>query len=100
MTIVTREGSGAQNGDGTAARTSPSEPVGGENVIDWLIAWDDANRSAAPNAPSGVQRPTIIAARPMNPRPAVIPAWNEFVISMLRYAPPSAATPPAATTFR
>ena len=38
---------------------------------------DDANSSAAPNAPSGVQRPTIIAARPMNPRPAVMPGWND-----------------------
>ena len=44
----------------------------------------DENSSAAPNAPSGVQRPTIIAASPMKPRPVVIPCWKEFVASMLR----------------
>jgi hypothetical protein len=32
--------------------------------------------SAAPSAPIGFQRPTIIAARPMNPRPALIPSSN------------------------
>ena len=58
--------------------------------IDWPIADVDANSSAAPNAPSGVQRPTIIAASPMNPRPAVMPCWNESVASMLRKAPAEA----------
>ena len=52
--------------------------------IDWAIPVDDANSRAAPNAPSGVQRPTIIAARPMNPRPAVMSFWNEDVRSRLR----------------
>ncbi len=32
--------------------------------------------SAAANAPSGFHRPKIIAASPMNPRPAVIPSRN------------------------
>ena len=50
----------------------------------WPSAWEDENSSAAPNAPTGVQRPTIMAARPMNPRPPVIPAWNELLASIDR----------------
>jgi hypothetical protein len=41
-------------------------------------------RSAPPNAPSGVQRPKIMAARAMNPRPAVILFWKEPVASSVR----------------
>ena len=69
-------------------------------MIDWPIPTDDANRSAAPNAPSGVQRPKITAASPMNPRPAVIPCWNDAVASMLRNAPASPAKTPPARTLR
>ena len=90
-TIVTRYGRASKNWPGSELRMSPSWPGGGAILIDWPIPTDDAKSSAAPNAPSGVQRPTIIAARPMNPRPAVIPCWNDAVASMLRNAPPRPA---------
>jgi len=69
-------------------------------LIEFPRAVLDENNNAAPNAPMGDHRPTIIAANPMNPRPVVISCWNEFVASMLRYAPPSAANTPPMRTFR
>ena len=66
-------------------RKSPVAFSGAAKVMARPIACDEANNSAAPNAPMGVQRPTIIAARPMKPRPAVIPAWNDLVSSIDRY---------------
>ena len=51
--------------------------------------------SAPPNAPIGVQRPKITAARAMNPRFAVIPFWNEALNSRVSQAPARPAnTPP------
>ena len=50
-------------------------------------------------APSGVQRPMIIAARAMNPRPVVIPIWNECVASMLSHAPARPAKMPPLITL-
>src|SRR6185295_4114420 len=94
MMIVTRYGTASKNCGGRECRTSPSWPGGGAIRMDWLMPVADANSSAAPNAPSGVQRPTIIAASPMNPRPAVISCWNWAVPSMLRYAPPRPARIP------
>ena len=72
--IVTRYGRASKNWprhDGQDRRRARRSA--GASLIDWPSACDDANSSAAPNAPIGVQRPTIIAARPMNPRPAVMP---------------------------
>src|SRR5438045_7253967 len=100
MVLVTRDGRASWAWGGIPARRFPRLPAGGANRIAWPIARDDANSSAAPNAPTGLQRPTIIAARPMNPRPAVMFAWKEVVSSMLRYAPPSAARAPDTITFR
>ena len=68
--------------------------------MDWPIAADEANRRAAPKAPTGDQRPMIIAASPMKPRPAVMPCVNEPVTSNDRKAPPSAAMAPATMTLR
>ena len=59
-----------------------------------------ANRSAEAKAPIGVQRPMIMAASAMKPRPFVMPIWNEFVASMLRKAPPRPANMPPIMTFR
>jgi len=73
---------------------------GAAKVIARPTAVDEANNRAAPKAPTGVQRPTIIAARPMKPRPALMPAWNDVVDSMERYAPASATTAPEAITLR
>ena len=42
------------------------------------------NSSAAPYAPSGVQRPKINAASPMNPTPPVMLSWNELNCSRVR----------------
>ena len=76
MMMVTRYGSASNSCGGSETSAWPSWPGGGAMRIAWLMPTDEANSSAAPNAPSGVQRPTIIAARPMNPLPAVIPGWN------------------------
>src|SRR5213078_1000002 len=54
--------------------------------------------SDATSAPTGVQRPKIIAAGPMNPRPPVMPSVNECATESERYAPPSAASIPEAIT--
>ena len=69
-------------------------------MIDWAIACDDEKSSAAPKAPSGVQRPMIMAARAMNPRPWVMAVWNEFDASIVRNAPARPANRPPARTFR
>ena len=93
-------GSASQNSPGTCAISWPRSPVGGEIVSEVLSPVADANSSAAPKAPRGVHRPTIIAARPMNPRPADMSALKLLVCSMLNQAPPSAASAPDMTTFR
>ena len=69
-------------------------------MIVWPSVRNSEKSSAAPNAPIGVHRPTIIAARAMNPRPAVPPAWNEFDSSSDRNAPAIPANAPPRRTFR
>ena len=78
----------------------PSSPPGGEKLSAWPSAWNDENSNAARSAPTGVQRPTIIAARAMKPRPVVMPAWNELPDSIDRNAPASPAKSPARITLR
>ena len=61
------------------ARNTPRSPGGGFDRIAIPSASETMNSSAPPNAPIGVQRPKITAARAMNPRLAVIPFWKERV---------------------
>jgi hypothetical protein len=58
------------------------------------------NTSAAANAPTGFQRPKIMAASAMNPRPAVMFLSNPPVDPSVKYAPPSPAMRPPRITFR
>jgi len=57
---------------------------GAEIWTAWPRVRAPPKRSAAMSAPTGFQRPKIIAARAMKPMPAVIPSWNEPTDSRVR----------------
>ena len=78
----------------------PSSPGGGSERIAIPIASEKPNSSAPPNAPIGVHRPKITAARAMNPRLAVIPFWNEAFASSVSQAPARPAKIPPRMTLR
>ena len=84
-----------QPGTAGPSRSRRGRRSAGRTSIVWPRVRKSEKNSAAPNAPSGVQRPTISAARAMNPRPATPSAWNEFDSSIERNAPPSPAKTPA-----
>ena len=89
-----------KNCGGMSSRMSPSWPVGGVRLIASCIDSDAANSSAAPNAPSGVQRPKIIAARAMNPRRrSCRPGTSRSARGSGTRRPSPAKTPPR-MTFR
>ena len=85
----------AKNCSGSRSGGRPADPAAARSGS--RAGDPPTRRTAAPprSAPSGVQRPKIRAASAMNPRPAVIPSWNELPNSSVRNAPPRPAkTPP------
>ena len=98
--IVTMYGSAAKTCSGIEVRMTPNSPTGG--VVRMAVPSDPAmaNRIAAPNAPSGVQRPKMSAARAMKPRPFVMPDWKELPKSIVNQAPARPANSPPMRTLR
>ena len=94
-----RYGSAAYQNVGIDLSTVPRSPSGTRTFTTTPSAVAIPKSSAPPNAPIGVQRPKIIAASAMKPRPPVIPFWNEPVDSSVRNAPARPASAQPKITF-